>query len=221
MTTTASILVISGSARTGSHNGRLAALAAARLQAQGASVSRLDIAALALPLYHGDIEAGEGAPLGALALHEALRSHDGVFIASPEYNGSMPPLLVNALAWTSRVRDHGGQAAAFGKPVYALGAASPGALGGYRGSMALRQLLELGLFARVLPAVVTGAGGARGFRRNRRPAQYAFGRGARAGDGAAHRQRRRRAIKPAYARRPRRQHDAGERERERDRLRRR
>jgi chromate reductase, NAD(P)H dehydrogenase (quinone) len=152
---TVSLLVLSGSARTGSHNERLAKLAAVRLQALGATVNRLDVAALALPLYHGDIEAGEGVPVGGLALHEALRGHDGVFIASPEYNGSAPPLLVNALAWASRVRDHGGQATAFGKPVYALGAASPGALGGYRGLMALRQLLELGLFARVLPAVVT------------------------------------------------------------------
>lgn len=65
----------------------------------------------------------------------------------------MPPLLVNLLAWISRVTVNGGMAAAF-RPVFAIGSASPGGFGGYRGLVALRQVLELQFMARVLPAMV-------------------------------------------------------------------
>ena len=44
-----------------------------------------------MPIYDGDIEAGEGIPPGAKALKELARRHDGFAIASPEYNGSFPP----------------------------------------------------------------------------------------------------------------------------------
>jgi NAD(P)H-dependent FMN reductase len=45
-------------------------------------------------------------------------------------------------------------AAAFGRPVFAIGSASLGSFGGYRGLVALRQVLELQFLARVLPAMV-------------------------------------------------------------------
>ncbi len=108
-----------------------------------------------LPLYDGDLELQHGIPDTALRLHEALRTHQGVFIASPENNANVSALLINAIAWVSRVQENGGIQAAFGGPAYALGSASPGAFGGYRGLMALRNTLELGVGAHVLPAMVS------------------------------------------------------------------
>lgn len=154
MKNTPRILVFSASLRTGSLNQQLATLAGQRLQALGASVTELNLAGHPLPIYNGNIEAGGVIPAEAQALHECLRNHDGVFIASPEYNSAIPPLLVNLLDWVSRVTAHGGMAAAFAKPVFALGSASPGGFGGYRGLVALRQMLELGLAARVLPSMI-------------------------------------------------------------------
>ncbi|HEU4409338.1 MAG TPA: NAD(P)H-dependent oxidoreductase [Polyangiaceae bacterium] len=152
----ARILVFSGSARQGSLNQRLADLAARALGEAGGEVTRLSLRDYPLPIYDGDEEeAGGGPPENARRLHEIFRSHGGVFIASPEYNAGVTPLLKNTLDWVSRVRDHGGQAAAFGRPVFALGAASPGGFGGYRGLMVLRQTLTLGLSATVLPAMAS------------------------------------------------------------------
>ena len=149
------ILTFAGSLRTGSYNRRLADLTSQRLQAAGAEVTPLDLRDYPLPIYDADLEEREGVPQLATVLHERFRGHKGVFIASPEYNANLSPLLVNVIAWVSRVRDHGGIAAAFGTPVFAIGSASTGALGGYRGLMALRQSLELQLQARVLPEMVS------------------------------------------------------------------
>jgi chromate reductase, NAD(P)H dehydrogenase (quinone) len=148
------ILVFAASLRKGSLNRRLADTAAPLFQAEGAEVTKIDLHDYAMPVYDGDIEADQGLPQAAQDLHELFRAHDGIFIASPEYNASHTPLMANVLAWVSRVVEHGGMAAAFGKPVFALGSVSPGAYGGYRGLMALRQSLELQLQARVLPAMV-------------------------------------------------------------------
>lgn len=152
---TTNILVLAASLRTGSFNRKLADLVGRRLEEAGANVTRLDPRDYALPIYDADLEKREGVPTAALALHEQFRSHHGVFIASPEYNANASPLLVNILAWVSRVNEHGGMAAAFGVPVFALGSASPGGFGGYRGLMALRNSLELQLGTRVLPTMVS------------------------------------------------------------------
>ncbi|MCA8057338.1 MULTISPECIES: NADPH-dependent FMN reductase [Burkholderia cepacia complex] len=149
------ILVFAASTRSGSLNQQLASVVTGRIERYGGSVTNLDLAKYPLPIYDGDLEATDGVPAAAIALHEQLRGHDGIFIASPEYNSSVGPLLVNLLAWTSRITAHGGVDAAFGKPVFAIGSASPGGFGGYRGLMALRQILELQFMARVLPAMVS------------------------------------------------------------------
>lgn len=149
------ILVLAASTRTGSFNRALAELACRKLEAEGAEVTYPDLKNYRLPVYDADQEKAEGLPEAARKLHDLFRSHDGIFIASPEYGANISPLLANLLAWVSRVRDHGGTPAAFGQPVFALGAASPGALGGYRGLMALRHSLELQLLARVLPVMVS------------------------------------------------------------------
>jgi chromate reductase len=150
------ILVFAGSIRTGSHNARLAALAAKELALAGADVTRLSLEDYPLPLYNGDDEARSGAPGNARKLKQAMAEHQGVFIASPEYNASITPLLKNTIDWISRVRERGEPPlAVFKDRAFALGGASDGAYGALRSLMALRQVLELGCGALVLPEQIT------------------------------------------------------------------
>jgi NAD(P)H-dependent FMN reductase len=151
----AKILVFAGSIRTGSHNARLAALAAKLLTLADADVTHISLQDYPMPLYDGDLESRSGPPEHAVKLKRLMMRHAGVFIASSEYNASLTPLLKNTIDWVSRVRDGTEPPlAAFKNRVFALGAASPGSLGGYRSLMALRQVLELGCGATVLPEQV-------------------------------------------------------------------
>lgn len=146
------ILIIPGSTRTGSLNVRLAALAAKELTLIDVKANRISLEDYPLPLYDADAEANSGAHPNAVKLKQMIGAHHGVFIVSPEYNGSVPPGLKNAIDWVSQVRERNEPAyAAFRNRVFALGAASPEPHGGVRGLMALRQVLELGCGALVLP----------------------------------------------------------------------
>ncbi len=149
------ILVIPGSTRTGSHNVKLAALAAKELTLIDAEVTRISFADYPLPIYEADLDARMGQPANALALKQMIMAHHGVFIASPEYSASVTPLLKNAIDWVSRVRERGDPTyAAFKGRVFAIASASPGRAGGLRSLMALRQILELGCGAFVIPEQV-------------------------------------------------------------------
>ena len=146
------ILVFAGSTRTGSHNARLAALAAKELALTGADVTRISLEDYPLPLYDGDDERSNGVPVNAGNLKAMLAAHQGVFIASPEYNASVTPLLKNAIDWISRVQARGEPPlAVFRHRVFALGGASDQPFGALRSLMALRQILELGCGALVIP----------------------------------------------------------------------
>ncbi len=146
------VLVFAGSIRTGSHNARLAALASKELLLAGADVTRISLGDYPLPIYDGDQENTAGAPLNAIKLKQLMAAHQGVFIASPEYNASITPLLKNTIDWISRVRERGEvPLAAFRNRVFAIGGASDGAYGAMRSLMALRQVLELGCGALVIP----------------------------------------------------------------------
>jgi NAD(P)H-dependent FMN reductase len=149
------ILVIPGSNRIGSYNVKLAALAVKELTLLDAAVTRISLADYPLPIYDGDVEAKSDPPENALKLRRMMMAHQGIFIASPEYNASVTPLLKNALDWVSRVRERGDAPyAAFKNRVFAIAAASPGRFGGLRSLMALRQILELGCGALVIPEQV-------------------------------------------------------------------
>ena len=144
-----------GSTRTGSNNIKLAALAAKELTLIDADVTRISLADYPLPIYEGDLEAKAGAPFNAIKLKQMIMAHQGVFIASPEYSASVTPLLKNAIDWVSRVRERGDPTyAAFKGRVFAMSSASPGRSGGLRSLMALRQILELGCGALVIPEQV-------------------------------------------------------------------
>ena len=150
------ILVFAGSIRTGSHNARLAALAAKELALTGADVTRISLEDYPMPIYDGDLEAESGAPSNARRLKQTIAEHQGVFIASPEYNASVTPLLKNTIDWISRVRERGEPPlAVFKNCAFALGGASDSPYGALRSLMALRQVLELGCGALVLPEQIT------------------------------------------------------------------
>ena len=149
------ILVLPGSTRSGSHNAKLAALAAKELTLIDADVTRISLADYPLPIYDGDLEAKSDPPANALKLKQMIMAHHGVFIASPEYSASVTPLLKNAIDWVSRVRERGDPTyAAFKGRVFAISSASPQKAGGLRSLMALRQILELGCGAFVIPEQV-------------------------------------------------------------------
>ena len=142
------LLLIAGSARGGALSVRLRDAARRIADAAGAATETLDLRALALPLYDGDLEARDGVPAGAAALRDAIAAADAVLIATPEYNGFPTPLLINAFAWLSRFKD--GLAVTADKPV-ALVSSSPGALGGLRAMNFLRQYLQMAFQMPVVP----------------------------------------------------------------------
>jgi chromate reductase, NAD(P)H dehydrogenase (quinone) len=149
------ILVFAGSIRSGSHNARLAALAAKELTLADAETTLISLADFPMPLYDGNAEAASGPPENAYKLKRLMGLQHGVFIASPEYNASITPLLKNTLDWVSRVREGKEPAlAAYKNRVFALGAASNGTYGGMRSLIALRHVLELGCGALVIPEQV-------------------------------------------------------------------
>jgi NAD(P)H-dependent FMN reductase len=152
------ILVIPGSLRTGSHNSRLAALAAKELALAEAEVTRISLEDYPLPLFDADLVAESGPPHHAVQLRNMLEAHHGIFMTSPEYSASVTPLLKNTIDWISRVRQRGEPTyAAFKHRVFALGAASTGTGGGLRSLLALRQILELGCGALVIPEQIAVA----------------------------------------------------------------
>lgn len=149
------ILVLSGSLRTGSHNTRLAALATKELTLLDAAVTRISLQDYPLPLYDPDLDARSGQPANALKLKQMFAAHHGVFIASPEYVASVTPLLKNMIDWVSRVRERGDPLyAAFKGRIFAIASASTERGGGHLSLMALRQILELGCGALVIPEQV-------------------------------------------------------------------
>jgi NAD(P)H-dependent FMN reductase len=149
------ILVLASSTRTGSYNVKLAALAAKELTLIDAEVTRISLVDYELPLYDPDLDARVGQPANALRLKQMIGAHHGVFIASAEYSASITPILKNAIDWVSRVRERGDPMyAAFRGRVFAIASASQEAGGGVHSLTALRQVLELGCGALVLPEQV-------------------------------------------------------------------
>jgi chromate reductase, NAD(P)H dehydrogenase (quinone) len=150
------ILVFAGSLRAGSYNARLAALAAKELTLADAEVTRISLADYPLPVYDADHESRSGPPLNAIKLKQVIAAHQGVFIATPEYNASITPLVKNSIDWITRVRerDTSGRGV-FKNRVFALGSASTEHFGGMRSLLTLRQVLEVGCGALVIPEQVS------------------------------------------------------------------
>ncbi|MFJ4922831.1 NADPH-dependent FMN reductase [Streptomyces sp. NPDC088725] len=136
------VLAISGSLRAGSFN--TAVLRAAQKHAPAGMNIHLYERLADVPPYNQDLD-GTEPPEPVADLRSSIARADGLLIASPEYNYSVPGVLKNALDWASRPTTGSSLA---GKPV-ALTGASPGNFGTARGQMALRQVL-LGTRSHVL-----------------------------------------------------------------------
>lgn len=138
-------LVFSASLRAKSLNTRLARLAARLVEAHGGTVEVATMADFDCPSYDQDVQDKDGFPPGANELCRLLVATDAFVIAAPEYNGSMPGLLKNAIDWVSRCRPQ-----PFNGRHGLLLSASPSMVGGNRGLWSLRMPLEH-LGARVYP----------------------------------------------------------------------
>jgi NAD(P)H-dependent FMN reductase len=150
------ILVIPGSLRARSYNARLAALATKELTLADADVTRISLDDYPLPIYDADLAEKSGPPQHAFKLKQLMSAHQGVFIASPEYNASITPLIKNTIDWISAVRERGEPPlAAYQNRVFALGGASPRSTGAVQSLLALRQVLAVGCRALVIAEQLT------------------------------------------------------------------
>jgi len=132
------IFALAGSRRAASHNRALLGYAAEIAARHGANVDIAEFRDFDMPLYDGDLEAASGIPEGARALAARITTADGILLASPEYNFSVPGVLKNAIDWLSRTKPMPLR----GKRALLL-SASPSMVGGNRGLWALRVPLEV------------------------------------------------------------------------------
>jgi len=141
MTDTPRILAFAGSTRTDSFNKKLVKIAAQGARAAGAETTFVDLRDLPMPLFDEDLEANDGTPDTVRQFKALLLAHDGLLIASPEYNSSLTAVLKNAIDWASRPAEGEASLGCFVGKVAAIMSASPGALGGLRGLVSLRSIL--------------------------------------------------------------------------------
>ena len=127
-----SLLIFAGSARQGAFSKQLAAAATTLVAGEGGKLTLIDLADFEVPLYNADIETTSGIPQPVIDFRRLIASHDGVMIATPEYNGFVTPLLLNMLCWASRPSPSDDFGSVFHVRPVRLMASSPGRLGGVR-----------------------------------------------------------------------------------------
>ena len=135
------ILAFAGSTRRGSFNKKLVRIAAKGAREAGAEVTLFDLKDFPLPLFDQDFAAEQGMPDNGTKLKKLFIDHEGLLIASPEYNSSVTAVLKNAIDWVSRPAPGEPPLVAFKGKVATLMSASPGGLGGLRGLAHVRSIL--------------------------------------------------------------------------------
>jgi NAD(P)H-dependent FMN reductase len=136
------LLSFAASLRRGSWNRKLLTIAEEMARGAGADVDHADFHEFDMPLFDGDLLAASGFPPGAQEMIGRITAVDGVLIASPEYNYSLPGTLKNAIDWISRAKPMPTR----GKSGFLL-SASTSIVGGVRGLWQLRIPLEgVGMF---------------------------------------------------------------------------
>ncbi|SDP35614.1 NAD(P)H-dependent FMN reductase [Phyllobacterium sp. YR620] len=136
------ILVFAGSNRTGAYSKKVANAAVKTLAELGADVTLIALFDYPLPLMDEDLEEKQGIPDNAMKLGRLFAAHDGMLIASPEYNSSIPPLLKNTIDWVSRISQDGDKPLKpYSGKVVGLCSSSEGNFGGARGLYHLRSVL--------------------------------------------------------------------------------
>ena len=150
------ILAFAGSLREHSYTKRVVKTAVEGANNAGADVTFIDLKQYPMPIYNSDEHEKFGFDENALAFQKLLSEHDGFLIASPEYNGSLPAGLKNAIDWASRKSEHYEMGEVFKGKVAAIMTASPGAFGGIRCLSHLRGVLSI-LLVNVLPSEIAVA----------------------------------------------------------------
>ncbi len=136
------LLAVAASLRRASLNRMLLAHAVLAARRAGAEVVEAEFAEFDVPAFNADVQEASGFPAGAIRFRERLEAADGLLLASPEYNYSMPGHLKNLVDWVSRMRP----VPLRGRSAFLL-ATSSGPIGGIRGLWQLRIPLEgLGMF---------------------------------------------------------------------------
>ncbi len=142
------IVSIVGSLRSDSWNHKLARAAADMLRAQGVTVAEAGLSGL--PLFNGELDGG-GFPESVASFRNALLAADGLLIAAPEFNHSVPAVLKNAIEWASRPPN-----ALADQVAFAMGA-TPGRSGGIRMHLHLSDCLQCeGCWVVPKPLVLVG-----------------------------------------------------------------
>lgn len=147
------ILAFAGSLRENSYNLRVLKAAIAGAENAGAEVTLIDLKDYPMPIYNEDEHKARGFDTNALRFQQVLSAHDGLLLASPEYNGSLPGGLKNAIDWASRTSDQFKMGEVFKGKVAAIMTASPGSFGGIRCLAHLRAVLSI-LGINVLPSEI-------------------------------------------------------------------
>ena len=153
------LLAFSGSTRKDSLNGQVLQTAIAGAESvEGCTVTLIHLSDYTMPLYHGDDELAHGLPESAQKLLRLFEQHDGLLLASPEYNGFFTPLIKNTFDWMSRTEPDGqGGLRVFKRYPVSLVSASPGIVGGLRSLMMVRMYLgNLGFLVLPEQVAVTG-----------------------------------------------------------------
>ncbi|MCY7377289.1 MAG: NAD(P)H-dependent oxidoreductase [Pyrinomonadaceae bacterium] len=153
MTKQPKILAFAGSLREHSYSKRVVKTAIKGAEAAGAEVTYIDLRDYPMPIYNSDDHEKDGFSANALKFQKLLAAHDGLLIASPEYNGSLSGALKNAIDWASRQSDEYKMGAVFKGKIAAIMTESPGAFGGIRCLGHLRGVLSI-LLVNVLPSEI-------------------------------------------------------------------
>ena len=144
------ILAFAGSTRTDSTNKKLLAIAAEAAKTAGAQVTMVDLRDYPLPIYDGDDEEANGVPENAMKLKALFKEHQGLLIATPEYNTSISGVLKNTIDWVTRPVEGEEFLECFNGKTAGLVSATLGPFGGLRAQAHLRQILR-GINVLVIP----------------------------------------------------------------------
>jgi NAD(P)H-dependent FMN reductase len=139
----ARILAVAGSLRKNAYSKRVLIPAVEGARAAGAEVTVIDLRDFPMPIYDADEHEANGFDPNALRFQQILGEHDAFLISSPEYNGSLPGGLKNAIDWASRKSEKYGMVEVFKGKHAGIITSSPGSFGGLRCLIHLRGVLTL------------------------------------------------------------------------------
>jgi NAD(P)H-dependent FMN reductase len=150
---TPKILAFAGSLREKSYNRRVLKVAVEGARRAGSQVDIVDLRDYPMPVFNSDNVEANGFDPMALKFQELVCSYDGLLIASPEYNGSIPGGMKNVIDWASRTSEKYAMNEVFKNKCAAMITASPGSFGGIRCLAHLRGVLSI-MGVNVLPSEI-------------------------------------------------------------------